>query len=308
VTNYEFSLSLLGRLAPDERGLYCSFRGDPKDRKIWTGKPIEMMDDQIEDPRSNNFLCVSAFTPDQSGRWNCRAAQFSSLRFVMLDDVLDTASLPARPTYVVETSPGNHQVGYKLSDPILDRDLAARVLGAISKGVGNLGGNNVTRWARLPIGTNGKMAYGGRVKHRLISIENRTIEWRALCASFGVSQPQVFHRPVVVALDGSHLEGAVPALKSLGLYRRPLGGGRHSITCPNVREHTGGEQGTSDTVFFEPSEANGGRGGLKCLHSHCEHINLDLMIALIELAGSFQRRAIINERGQIVGQHEEPTA
>jgi hypothetical protein len=58
----------------------------------------------------------------------------------------------------------------------------------------------------------------------------------------------------------------VVALQQRGLYKAPLGDGKHDITCPWVREHTNEVDG--GTAYFEPDD-NWPIGGFKCLHGHC---------------------------------------
>jgi hypothetical protein len=57
----------------------------------------------------------------------------------------------------------------------------------------------------------------------------------------------------------------VTALKGQGLYKTPLGSGKHDITCPWVREHTDGLD--TGAAYFEPDELYP-LGGFCCQHSH----------------------------------------
>jgi hypothetical protein len=55
--------------------------------------------------------------------------------------------------------------------------------------------------------------------------------------------------------------------RSRGLYRRPLGAGKHSATCPWSDTHTTGLPGDTSTVVWE---AEGDRWPtFHCSHSHC---------------------------------------
>lgn len=58
------------------------------------------------------------------------------------------------------------------------------------------------------------------------------------------------------------------AFKRKGMYIRDLGDGRHAVRCPWADEHTTDSTDT-ETVLFDPSAGNGGRGGFKCQHDHC---------------------------------------
>lgn len=44
----------------------------------------------------------------------------------------------------------------------------------------------------------------------------------------------------------------VAALKAAGLYKTPLGSGKHNITCPWVTEHT--DELGDGSAYFEPDE------------------------------------------------------
>ena len=71
----------------------------------------------------------------------------------------DGPSLPtalSKPTFAVESSPGNHQFVYVL-DKSATVDEAKDLLSAIAKAkVCDSHGNNPIRWFRLPGGVNGK--------------------------------------------------------------------------------------------------------------------------------------------------------
>jgi putative DNA primase/helicase len=54
-----------------------------------------------------------------------------------------------------------------------------------------------------------------------------------------------------------------------GWYRQPLTNGKHAVQCPWSHEHSG-NSGVSETVIFEPGEAEG-LWGFKCQHEHCAH-------------------------------------
>lgn len=298
--NREF-LEFLFRGLPDEQApLLCSFRTDPLRMGRWSAYPWRPSVGW--DERDNNFVTLSSFTPMPDGRYKCKAPHFAELRFIMLDDVREPESLGLRPTYCVETSPGNHQVGYALerAPELSDRHNAGHMLTELGRALGNLGAVNVTRWARLPVGTNTKAMYGeGGFRHRLVWFEPVRHSWQSVLLSQGVSIAGVSSRVKPAAFVNNQLAYVVPALKRFGLYKRELGEGRHAIVCPNLDEHTNRAQGQSDTVFFEPSADNFGRGGLKCLHSHCEHVDLTLLLAVIDALEQLPKSSIeIDEHGK----------
>ena len=86
--------------------------------------------------------------------------RFAALHTVMLDDVGTKVSrerLTLPPSWLLETSAGNHQAGYLLRQPLADGDAADRLMDAIvAAGLCDPGANGPrTRLARLPAAVNG---------------------------------------------------------------------------------------------------------------------------------------------------------
>ena len=79
----------------------------------------------------------------------------------MLDDVgtkvPDERLGDIEPTWRIETSPGNYQVGIALTEPLTDAAKATELQQAIIEaGLCDPGAGGLNRWARLPNGINGK--------------------------------------------------------------------------------------------------------------------------------------------------------
>jgi hypothetical protein len=70
------------------------------------------------------------------------------------------------------------------------------------------------------------------------------------------------------------------ALRDRGLYKAPLGDGKHDITCPWVREHSGEDDG--GTAYFEPDD-NWPIGGFKCLHGHCAERHVRDLLRFVDI-------------------------
>ncbi len=71
----------------------------------------------------------------------------------------------------------------------------------------------------------------------------------------------------------------VAALKARGLYKTPLGSGKHDITCPWVQEHTD-ELDTARPILNPMSQYS--VGGFCCQHSHRDKYHIR---ALLEFLG-----------------------
>jgi len=209
-------------------------------------------------------------------------------------------------SWLIETSLGNHQGGIILAEPLTDGSMAVRLLNAvIGSGLCDAGATGpLSRWARLPMAINGKPKYAGEEG---APFQCRLIEWR----------PEARYTPQEI-VDGLQLELApagrpkktakssacagaasrdlgndadevltpraaenpvVAALKARGLYKTPLGSGKHDITCPWVREHT--DQLDTGAAYFEPDEFYS-VGGFCCQHSHRDKHHIR---ALLEFLG-----------------------
>ena len=70
----------------------------------------------------------------------------------------------------------------------------------------------------------------------------------------------------------------IKALKEAGLYKTPLGSGKHDITCPWVNEHTDGVD--NGTAYFEPNESFP-MGGFRCHHSHGDRYHIHDLLAYL---------------------------
>lgn len=99
-------------------------------------------------------------------------------------------------------------------------------------------------------------------------------------------------------------------LRKRGLYKAPLGGGKHDITCPWITEHTG--QVDSGTAYFEPDDL-WPIGGFKCLHGHCadRHIRDLLRVLDIEIGAARMKptiRVMPGEMNRVVDAAERELA
>jgi hypothetical protein len=105
---------------------------------------------------SNNYFSTALFSRSQyplKRQLSCAEGMYC----VVLDDLKET---PLKPSWSLETSPSNHQLGFILKEPIRDMDLAKRLLTEISQkslvNGNDKSGNNPIRYVRLPVGSNTK--------------------------------------------------------------------------------------------------------------------------------------------------------
>lgn len=85
---------------------------------------------------------------------------------------------------------------------------------------------------------------------------------------------------IQVWVPGASTNRVIEKLESAGLYKRPLGDGKHDVHCPWTSEHNDGLE--SGAAYFEPDKAYPA-GGFKCLHGHCADRRLGDLLAYLDL-------------------------
>ncbi len=290
VSNAEFVAALFPTFPPGARAAVCTKEGDP-DAGGWIARDASEVDARCLGSR-NNYVNCSTFNVADGEELAVRKDQFAGLHFLLFDDVgtkVDRAKLEGlTPTWDIETSRGNSQIGILLREPITDLASANRLLAAItSSGLSDPGASGVSRWCRLPVAINGKRKHrgpGGDPFQCRLLVWNPTATYslveivRLLGLQPGIS------RPSAGLTQGSRCAANLPrqegddiytpaptvnpvlaALHERGLYKRELGPGKHDITCPWVQEHT--DELDGGTAYFEPTEQYAS-GGFGCRHSH----------------------------------------
>ncbi len=329
VTNREFLDAVFEGSDPDARALVVSFPGNPSKvaARVWGGDAWERSADTTLLPATaNNYFSVATFRPDDAGRFRRRKASFAHLHAVMLDDVgtkVEAERLDLPVSWKIETSPGNFQVGYLFEDPIAETALADRLMKAIiAAGLCDPGaGGPTARLARLPVGVNGKHAPAFQcrlvewVPHRRYTIddlvEELQLDWvpaKRSKRAGGAAAPPADDEAVWTPRPASN--AVLDVLKNRGLYKAPLGNGRHDITCPWVIEHT--DQLDHGTAYFEPDE-QWAIGGFKCLHGHCAHRHVRDLLGFLGIEPAAARmkaviRLVAGEIHRIVDAGEQELA
>ena len=267
ITNAEFIAAVFPHLPEGAFAAVCSKSGNP-DLGTWPCRRADQVAASLA-VENNNYLGCASFYPGDDGTFKARKAQFAACHFLLLDDLgtkvplgrLDGFEL----SWLIETSPGNYQGGIILAEPLADGPAAVRLLNAvIDSGLCDAGATGpLSRWARLSVAINGKPNY---VDEAGAPFQCRLIEWRPdnrYTPQAIVDRLQLelapAGRPKKTAKSPAPPDGAsygigdeghdvliakaaenpvVAALKARGLYKTPLGSGKHDITCPWVQEHT----------------------------------------------------------------------
>ncbi len=262
VSNAEFNRALSTNLPQGATLAVCSKPGDPT-QGGWHAQRAGNIDQQCQANR-NNYVNTAAFWPETDGSVRARQANFAALMAIVLDDV-GTKVAPERvadidPSWKIETSPGNFQVGFILAQPMTDVQEATRFQTAfIADGLCDPGATGATRWVRLPVAVNGKPKYhnqSGRAWPCKLAVWNPDNRFTAeqLLTQLGVTVSAQKPSDVVASGQSSVVQKAgqsdsdvyspkaaenpvVAALKDGGLYKRLISAGKHDISCPWVAIH-----------------------------------------------------------------------
>lgn len=299
ITNKVFLEAAFAEMLPGTHTIICGFQGDPntknreQSRRNWCGRPWRCGDPV---PRwfddSNAYFTVSEFEPDpQTGELRRRKSEFVRKHVVMFDDIgtkVAAEKILLRPSALLETSPGNYQASYFLTDDTDSREratcerlvnrLIAAGLAINSKDPGMTG---VTRYARLPVGTNQKQVYIERLGHpfktRLTQFEpERRYSIREIAAAYALDLTPERPRAPVVPISAALAKSATDRFEALlevfrlqGMYQGQHGAW-HEVTCPWIESHS--ERADTGAALSEPSETNGWAGGFVCHHGHCRGV------------------------------------
>lgn len=304
ITNAKFIADVFPKLPEAAFAAVCSKSGDPGDRG-WVADRAENIIGRLSS-ENNNYVGCSSFYPGSDGAFKARKDRFAACHFLMLDDLGTKVPFERLAgfelSWLIETSPGNHQGGIILADPVTDGAVAGRLLNAvIDAGLCDPGATGpLSRWARLPVAINGKPKYLDGAGTPFCC---RLVEWRPEKrytpqeivdrlqlelapagrpkkeAKLSADSPRSAGNDADDVLTPKAAENpVVGALKARGFYKTPLGAGKHDITCPWDQEHTDGLD--TGAAYFEPDELYP-LGGFCCQHSHREKFHIRQLLEFL---------------------------
>lgn len=318
ISNTDFLRTIFGDASSDERPIIVGFKGNPLNvaKQKWYGKPWTSTS-IVKPPRDeNNYFSLARFKPNEAGEYRRKKSQFHTLHAVMLDDIgtkIPVERLTLEPSWILETSPENFQVGYILVEPINDSKLADQLMNAIvSAGLCDPGANGPTaRLARLPVAVNGKHepSFQCQLKSWLPSnrysvqdlingLQLDIVDKKRAKRNYNKTEDASDADSVQIWTPRPEENAVLATLISHDLYKLSLGDGKHDITCPWVNEHTASVN--SGTAYFE-SDDNYPIGGFKCLHGHCSdrHIRDLLNFLNVDVKSARMKATIRVVKGEI---------
>jgi hypothetical protein len=298
ISNSAFITEVFKDLTETTYAAVCSKQGDPT-KDGWHAKRADLYANQLASTH-NNYLNTSSFHIKEDGVFKVRKDNFSATHFLLLDDLGTKIAFDElndfKPSWLIETSPGNFQAGIIFKAPITDAAVVNQLQKAIiDAGLCDPGASGPTsRWARLPAGINGKVKYteesARSFQCKLTSFQpelrytaQEIIQGLKLTIAVNESSKKevATKEPTAyeIFMPKAALNPVLTKLKEHGLYKKPLDAGKHDITCPWLIEHT--DAVDSGSAYFEPNDRFP-LGGFCCQHSHRETYHIG---ALLEFLG-----------------------
>ena len=229
--------------------------------------------------------------PDDNRLYN-RKKLFKQLHVVVLDDIgtkipMDTLPEALKPSYIIETSAGNYQYGFVLSEPVDNLAHAQALIHlAYTSGYSDAGGGMPTKAVRLPGGVNGKEGAKKGFKVNLKHMDGPKWTPADLLLALGVDETweyvqentaAIVNRNVgtspwsPVAAQAASMLGVIdPVLEWLYTKGRVKSENDEWVTilCPWAHNHTKGDEGS-----YSPLGRGEGRHkeyrGFHCFHDGC---------------------------------------
>ena len=128
ITNADFITAVFNQVPMGAFAATCSKPGDPG----IGGWPAKSAGQANLPANNNNYVGCSTFRLAEDGSLKARKVQFAACHFLMLDDIGTKIPLEKlsnfEPSWVVETSPGNFQMGIIFESPITDGVEAVNLL------------------------------------------------------------------------------------------------------------------------------------------------------------------------------------
>jgi len=285
ITNDDFLLAMFGGAMDDAFVCSNSTPPDTEDENarigMWVGGPIENSRNLYQLPSRQNYTCVSSFKRNEEGIYYRQIEYFDALHFIVLDDIGTKVTVDPRslgfpePTYINETSPGNHQWFYRLTEPVRDISIASyltkQVLAMPVQGhlMTDQGAKGVTRLCKLPQGMNLKLSLDKPWQNQQISWSPElSYDAQEIAGWFGANlnkAPIVHASPAASSVDAeSH--SLIVALEAAGLLKAgsQKGSGWWDIHCHRRDHHTKAlDNGTAVKIRED------GSWTYKCQHGHC---------------------------------------
>lgn len=195
---------------------------------------------------------------------------------VVLDDCGTKVPRPSvAPTWVLETSPGNFQYGYRLAGGADPGEAAALIEALAAGGHTDKGSQRADRVMRVPGSVNAKPQHGGWRARVAGWSPQVSFTLESLAKAFGVTPGAVAAAPPPANQDAP--DAIFDWLLGKGMVKEgPNQRGWYAITCPWEDQHH------TPPVDHGTDYRPGDPGAFKCLHGSCDHQSMQTLKAWIQ--------------------------
>jgi hypothetical protein len=306
-SNADFVRAIFGATSAGAVALVCTLSDDPSAANGWPPMTADDVNRQCPAHKNNYFNC-STFRPLEGGGVKATKDQFEAYHALVLDDVGTKVSADALgsfvPTWRLETSPNNYQVGIRVQPPLRDAAEVETLQAAVkNKDLSDRGAFGLARWARLPVAINGKAKH---LTSEGFPFVCRLKEWNPassytvdeILAGLDLEAPMPERAPAPslatpgdddVCVHAKPENPVLTALRSKGAHKREIEPGKHEITCPWVSDHT--DATDTGACYWEPDTKHR-VGGFRCLHAHCDQRNIRDLISILDVSPADARNKI----------------
>lgn len=276
--NLDHTLMFLQCLEPDYQTHEFYWSGlHPDGQRIQCYGTVEEMLPQLVERNNEGFgifTTINAMTPNYEGGYARRRKQdVSRVRAVVADwdaPGSEPPDFPLPPSMVIRTSPGKFHFYWRTDDLPLDK------FEQVQRGiVTQLGSDasiiDLSRELRVP-GFMHTKDLSNRTLVELLDCDGIVYQADMLIDAFPF-EPKVRaaeHWDGEVRKKASLTEAVVDAAWG---PPRADGGKAYAVPCPWAEHHTTNSTKTS-TVYYPPSEDNGGAGYFHCMHAHCREVRM----------------------------------
>ena len=217
-------------------------------------------------PKGAVYVNTASFIKDRmTVKISAAAANATHCLFLVLDDVGTKSKVPdLKPTWKIETSPGNYQWGYVFNEQPTTGEFSAAIKAIAAAGYTDEGAINPVRNVRVPGSINLKP---GRDNFAAILTEfNPEVDYtlEQICSALGVTPAEAdtaVHRSMQSYLNDDGTDDVLAWVAGRGDMLEPVNpAGWAGVRCPNYEEHTDG----NEMGRYAPLTR-----AYTCLHAHC---------------------------------------